>query len=83
MPRNARGGSGSGADDTRDPALDARAAAIVGSPTDCIEAIKKYEQEVAPDQLILLMGFRGAETASLVRSLKLAGELVLPGTIRR
>jgi alkanesulfonate monooxygenase SsuD/methylene tetrahydromethanopterin reductase-like flavin-dependent oxidoreductase (luciferase family) len=67
-----------GAGDTRDPALDAGAAAIIGTPTECIEAITKCEQEVAPDHLILLMGFRGAETASLLRSLELAGELILP-----
>jgi alkanesulfonate monooxygenase SsuD/methylene tetrahydromethanopterin reductase-like flavin-dependent oxidoreductase (luciferase family) len=67
------------ADDTRDPALDARAAAIVGTPTECVEAIRRYEQDVAPDHLILLMGFRGTERASLLRSLELAGELVLPG----
>ena len=71
-----------GMDDTRDPALDARAAAIIGTPTECLQAIRKYEQEVAPDHLILLMGFRGTETASLLRSLELAGERLLPGAIR-
>jgi alkanesulfonate monooxygenase SsuD/methylene tetrahydromethanopterin reductase-like flavin-dependent oxidoreductase (luciferase family) len=64
-----------GQDDTRDPGLDARAAAIIGSPTECLEAIGNYEREAAPDHLVLLMGFRGAGTAGLFRSLELAGEL--------
>jgi alkanesulfonate monooxygenase SsuD/methylene tetrahydromethanopterin reductase-like flavin-dependent oxidoreductase (luciferase family) len=68
-----------GKGDTSDPGLDARAAAIIGSPTDCLEAIRRYEQEAAPDHLVLLMGFRGAGTTGLFRSLELAGELVLPG----
>jgi alkanesulfonate monooxygenase SsuD/methylene tetrahydromethanopterin reductase-like flavin-dependent oxidoreductase (luciferase family) len=68
-----------GKDDTSNPGLDARSAAIIGSPTECLEAIRTYEQEAAPDHLVLLMGFRGAGTAGLFRSLEVAGELVLPG----
>ncbi len=67
-----------GTDDTHDPAADAGAAAIIGPPEECVEAIERCRDELAPDHLILLMGFRGTGDASLQASLELAGERVLP-----
>jgi alkanesulfonate monooxygenase SsuD/methylene tetrahydromethanopterin reductase-like flavin-dependent oxidoreductase (luciferase family) len=67
-----------GTDDTVDPAADAREAAIVGSPEQCLTAIDGVVRDAAPDHLILLMGFRGTTDAELEAALELAGERVLP-----
>jgi alkanesulfonate monooxygenase SsuD/methylene tetrahydromethanopterin reductase-like flavin-dependent oxidoreductase (luciferase family) len=67
-----------GADDTADPAADARAAAILGTPEECVARIEQVKREIAPDHLILLMGFRGTGDASIRSALELAGERVFP-----
>jgi alkanesulfonate monooxygenase SsuD/methylene tetrahydromethanopterin reductase-like flavin-dependent oxidoreductase (luciferase family) len=67
-----------GGDDTVDPAADARAAAIVGNPDECLAAIERVQRQIAPDHLILLMGFRGTSDTETETSLNLAGERVLP-----
>ena len=54
-----------GADDTANPAADARAAAILGTPEECVARIEQVKREIAPDHLILLMGFRGTGDASI------------------
>jgi len=73
-----RWGLRKGVDDRGDPVADARAGAILGDPDDCLAAIERIKDEIAPDDLILLMGFRGTGDASLEASLELAGDGVLP-----
>ena len=70
-----------GKDDTSDPAADARAAAIVGTPDECVAKIEQVKRDIAPDHLILLMGFRGTGDAFIQRALELSGERVLPALI--
>jgi alkanesulfonate monooxygenase SsuD/methylene tetrahydromethanopterin reductase-like flavin-dependent oxidoreductase (luciferase family) len=61
-----------------DPAADARAAAIIGDPERCVDAIAGCHERWRPDHLILLMGFRGTSEAALERAIALAGERILP-----
>ena len=68
-----------GEDVTNTTALDnAREAAIIGNPEECIRKIEAYREQYAPDELILLMGFQGIGAESLERSIRTAGEEIIP-----
>jgi alkanesulfonate monooxygenase SsuD/methylene tetrahydromethanopterin reductase-like flavin-dependent oxidoreductase (luciferase family) len=67
-----------GSDDTRDPGADAATASVIGSPEECIAKIERLMDEVRPDELILLTGFRGTGDEHLRASIELAGNSVLP-----
>jgi len=60
------------------PRENAREAAVIGDPEDCADRIENIRERYRPDMLILLMGFQGIEAASLERSIRLAGERILP-----
>ena len=64
---------------TKTTALDhAREAAIIGDPEACIRKIEAYRDRYRPAHLILLMGFQGISAESLERSIKIAGEEIIP-----
>jgi alkanesulfonate monooxygenase SsuD/methylene tetrahydromethanopterin reductase-like flavin-dependent oxidoreductase (luciferase family) len=75
-------GLSKGKDDTSDPAADARAAAIVGTPDECVAKIEQVRRQIEPDHLILLMGFRGTGDAFIRSALELSGEQVVPALDR-
>ena len=60
-------------------ALDnAREASIIGDPEACIRKIESYRDRYHPDHLILLMGFHGISAENLEKSIRIAGEEILP-----
>lgn len=59
-------------------AENAREASIIGDAEECLQKIETVIVRYRPDHLILLMGFRGIPEESLERSMRIAGEKILP-----
>ena len=56
----------------------ARAQSIIGTPEECIETIKQYQNELPIDNLICRFKFPGISHEEAMRSMKLFAEKVLP-----
>jgi len=66
--------------DPSDPILYdiARQQSIIGTPEECIEEIKRYQEELPIDNLICRFKFPGISHEEAMRSMKLFAEKVLP-----
>jgi len=72
-----------GSDDDSDAALEALKEHasdrfIIGSPETAIEELKKYEEDVGVDDVILRMHFPGLDTSKSAKSMRLIADEVMP-----